>query len=86
MWEEHLDRRLDARFSSSLDPINGSLGRLRRAGGLGGRFREEFDGGVVIETYKKRLEDCYVRKQEKEIEEGKLREIEGREGATEKHA
>ena len=40
----------------------------------------------MIETYKKRLEDWYVRKQEKEIEEGKLREIEGREGATEKHA
>lgn len=54
-FDEPLDRRLDARFGTPLDPINGPLDRLRRARGRGGRFREEMDDGE-LETYNERLE------------------------------
>ena len=61
---DSLDIRLDSRFGTPTDPINGPLDRLRRARGRGGRFREEMDDGQ-LETYNERLE--HWRREQEEI-------------------
>lgn len=62
LYPDQLDHRLDSRFGTPLDPINGPLDRLRRARGRGGRFREEMDDGE-LKSYNERLE-AWRREQE----------------------